>query len=165
MCRIPSEFLYGEGVCNLLHLFSLYFHLSYLLCLLSCARSSLASRACCCFLPQQPKRTADSRCAPSLLLMSSWATRSFGASWHQNVAWPANHSPDFTQKADVRSLTKRRRKRWEPKGLSERTWLHVTSWGGFSVCGSWREFCYRSISKLCSVFSFRQLLHPCPWRH
>lgn len=92
MCWIPSEFLYGEGVCHLLHLFSLYFHLSYLLFLLSCARSSLASRACCCFLPRQPKRTADSRCAPSLLLMSSWATRSFGASWHQHVAWPANHS-------------------------------------------------------------------------
>lgn len=73
-----SEFPYGEGVCNLLHLFSLYFHLSYLLCLLSCAWSSLASSACCCFVPWHPYHTADSRRAPSLLLMSCLATHSFG---------------------------------------------------------------------------------------
>lgn len=35
----------------------------------------------------------------------------------------------------------------------------------FSVCGSWRGFCYRSVFVLCSVFSFRQLLHLCLWRH
>lgn len=131
-------------------------------CLLSHARSSLASRACCCFLPN---RTADSRRAPSLLLTSSSATRSFGASWCQNRAWLVNHSPAFTQRADVGSLTNKCRKRWEPKGLLEGTWLRVTSWGGFSVCGSWRKFCYRSISILCFVFSFRQLLHPRPWPH
>lgn len=32
-CQIPSEFPYGEGVFSLLRLFSLYFHLSWLLCL------------------------------------------------------------------------------------------------------------------------------------
>lgn len=135
--------------------------LSSFVCLLSCARSSLASRARCCFLPWQPNHTADSRRAPSLLLMSSSATCLFGASWHQNIAWPANHSPDFTRRAHVRLLTNKRGKRWEPEGLSEGTWLRVTSRGGFSVCDCWRKFCYRNISILCSVFSYRQLLHPC----
>lgn len=107
-------------------------------CLLSCARSSLASRTCCCFLPRQPNRMADSQCVPSLLLMSSLATHSFGASWHQNRAWLVNRSPDFTQRADA--LTNKRRKSWEPKGLLEGIWLHVTSWGGFFCLQQLEEF-------------------------
>ena len=162
--RSHLSFLMGK-VCAVSSISSLCVSICFIsfVCLLSCAQSGLAACACCCFLPRQPDRRADSRCAPSWLLMSSLASRSFGASWHQNRVWPVTRSPDFTQRAGVGSLTSKCRRRWEPQGLSEGTRLHVTSWGDFSVCGSWRKFCCRSISILCSVFSFRQFLHP--WRH
>jgi len=126
--RSHLSFLMGK-VCAVSSISSLCVSICFIsfVCLLSCAQSGLAACACCCFLPRQPDRRADSRCAPSWLLMSSLASRSFGASWHQNRVWPVTRSPDFTQRAGVGSLTSKCRRRWEPQGLSEGTWLHVTS--------------------------------------
>lgn len=161
LTRVTSHLNFPAGkVCAISSISSLCISmgLTSCVCLPSPARSSFREQFGVLGRAQQPNHGADSRPAPSPLLRSSWATS--GAPWHPNAPFSR-----FTERAEVCSAASKCGRRWEPEGLWGRAWLHVTSWGSFSVCGSWRKFCCRRISRLCSVLSFRQLLHPRPRCH
>lgn len=166
MCQMPYEFPYGEGVCSLLHLFSLYLHLSYLLCLLSCAWSSLASSACCCFVPWHPYHTADSGRAPSLLLMSVLGHKLIRSSWHK----AGNGQQAILQTlsrgqmcAHLPTSTKRGCSPKEPDSVSHlgETFLSVAAGGSFAI-GTFPHFVLSSHLGSFSTLALGVSNHLCP---